>query len=54
MKQRTINQRLLAHCLTLFFLSSAIAVYVNIGTGKTLEIYNNFTTGPGPTERWDF
>ena len=43
MKQRTINQRLLAYCLTLFFLSSAIAVYVNIGTGKALKIYSDFT-----------
>ncbi|MBT9779748.1 HAMP domain-containing protein [Clostridium sp. MCC353] len=43
MKQKTINQRLLAYYLILFFLSTAIAVYINVGTGKALKIYNNFT-----------
>lgn len=43
MKQRTISQRLLAYCMILFFLSSSIAVYVNVGTGKALKIYNDFT-----------
>lgn len=43
MRQRTINQSLLAYCLILFLLSSSIAVYVNIGTGRALKIYNNFT-----------
>ncbi|MBS6645537.1 MAG: sensor histidine kinase [Clostridiaceae bacterium] len=43
MKQRTINQRLLAYYLVLFFLSAAIATYINVGTEKALKIYNNFT-----------
>lgn len=43
MRQKTINQRLLAYCLILFFLSASIAVYVNVGAGKALQIYNNFT-----------
>lgn len=43
MRQKTIKQRLLAYYMILFFLSTTIAVYINIGTGKTLKIYSDFT-----------
>ena len=43
MKQFTIKQRLLTYYMILFLLFICIAVYMDVGTGKTLKVYNDFT-----------
>ena len=43
MKQTTIKRKLLAFYMVLFTLSVSIAVYINVGTGKSLQTYNDFT-----------
>ncbi|MFT4106661.1 MAG: histidine kinase [Lacrimispora sp.] len=43
MKQTTIKQRLLTYYMMLLLLFICIAVYVNVGTGKTVGVYNDFT-----------
>lgn len=40
----TIRQRLLGYYIILFLIFLCIAVYMNVGTGKALKVYNNFTS----------